>query len=73
MTRAERQAFNERRGYGRAVKAERIQGYYVHNLMNHQSWQGEARNAKEAYSHMTINPGDVTQCRWGYQSSVKEW
>ena len=47
--------------------------YYVLNLMNGQSWEGEAINAKEAYSHITINSGDTTYLKYGNLTSVKEW
>ena len=47
--------------------------YFVLNLSNGQSWEGEAKNAKEAYTHITISKGDTTFCKYGRLSSVKEW
>ena len=55
------------------MRRERQQGYFVINLMNGESFEGDANNAKDAYSRITINKGDTTSLQYGYQTSVKEW
>ena len=50
--------------------------YFTLNMRTGENWEGEAENAKEAYSHITIQKGDTTMLRWGRrlnQTSVKEW
>ena len=47
--------------------------YTVVNLMTGESWTGKAANAKEAYSHITINKGDTTTVSAGRMFSVREW
>jgi propanediol dehydratase small subunit/type III secretory pathway component EscR len=47
--------------------------YSVLNLSNHESWEGIAKNAEEAYTHININKGDTTNLKYGRLSSVKEW
>ena len=50
--------------------------YRVLNLMTGESWEGEAENAKDAYNHIAIHPGDTTILNYGKNyrlTSVKEW
>jgi len=50
--------------------------YTVLNMMTGESWTGKAFNAKEAYSHIAINPNDTTVLNYGSDyrlTSVKEW
>jgi hypothetical protein len=48
--------------------------YRVCNLVNKSYWEGDAVNAKEAYSHIKINAGDTTTVHYGkYGFAVKEW
>ena len=39
--------------------------YRVLNIMTGESWEGVAVNAKDAYRHITINPGDTTILNYG--------
>lgn len=57
-------------------KAKEQKSYRVINLVNGQSWEGSAYNAKEAYKNIDINKGDITLCSYGKNyrlSSTKEW
>ena len=47
--------------------------YRVLNIRTGKSWQGEAENAKAAYTHIDIEPGDTTTLKYGRLFSVKEW
>ena len=50
--------------------------YRVINLATGEFWEGIADNAKEAYSHITINKGDTTVLNYGKNyrlTSVKDW
>jgi len=55
------------------MKSNRQDGYYVINLMTGESFEGNVKNAKEAYEKITINKGDTTVLNYGYQTSAKEW
>ena len=39
--------------------------YRVININTGMMWEGEAKNAKEAYSHITINEGDTIILSYG--------
>jgi len=55
------------------MKKNKQKGYYVLNLMTGESFEGDVKDAEEAYSKITINKGDTTLLRYGYQTSVREW
>ena len=39
--------------------------YLVINISTGETWEGEAENGKEAYSHIVIKKGDTTRLLWG--------
>ena len=50
--------------------------YRIINIATGETWEGTASNAKEAYSHITIKPGDTTFMNYGRNlrlRTVKEW
>ena len=58
------------------MEYKKYNDHRVLNLMNKQSWEGIAKDAKETYSHITINKGDTTVLNYGRNlrlTSVKEW